>query len=47
MHIMYNKTFRCCYRIFVSLVAMVLGHAASKNEEGDQMKSGGRQNKVY
>lgn len=28
-----------CYRTFVPLVPTVFGHAASKNEEVDQMKS--------
>ena len=37
----------CCYRIYFPLVPEVLGHAVSKNEKVDWMKSGGQQSKVY
>ena len=35
------------YRTFVPLVPMVLGHAASKNEEADQTEWWAKKSKVY
>ena len=41
-----GKGDQCCGNS-LPLVSAVLGHAASKNEEVDQMKSDGQQSKVY